>query len=78
MTALLSSNIVQTVLFGAALLGAISGMLGAFAVLRQQSLLGTHLVTPPCRVCALGFLWRAGAIWAVCWRVRFSPARWRH
>ena len=40
---LLSSQIVQLVVVGAALLGALSGILGSFAVLRQQSLLGDTL-----------------------------------
>ncbi|MCC5961210.1 MAG: metal ABC transporter permease [Rhodobacteraceae bacterium] len=60
MTALLSSNIVQTVLFGAALLGAISGMLGAFAVLRQQSLLGDALSHAALPGVCLGFLVAGG------------------
>ncbi|MRH78691.1 iron chelate uptake ABC transporter family permease subunit [Spiribacter sp. C176] len=40
---LLGSQIVQLVVLGAALLGAMSGILGSFAVLRQQSLLGDTL-----------------------------------
>ncbi|WP_439563097.1 metal ABC transporter permease [Roseinatronobacter sp.] len=60
MTALLSSSIVQTVLMGAALLGAISGMLGAFAVLRQQSLLGDALSHAALPGVCLGFLVAGG------------------
>ena len=53
---LLSSHIVRVVLFGAALLGAISGMLGAFAVLRRQSLLGDALAHAALPGVCLGFL----------------------
>ncbi len=53
---LLGSQIVRTVLFGAALLGAISGMLGAFAVLRRQSLLGDALAHAALPGVCLGFL----------------------
>ncbi len=56
MADLLSSAIVQTVLAGAALLGAISGMLGAFAVLRRQSLLGDALAHAALPGVCLGFL----------------------
>ncbi|MBR3369241.1 MAG: metal ABC transporter permease [Rhodobacteraceae bacterium] len=60
MSALLASSIVQTVLVGAALLGAISGMLGAFAVLRQQSLLGDALSHAALPGVCLGFLVAGG------------------
>ena len=53
---LLSSQVVRTVLTGAALLGAISGMLGAFAVLRRQSLLGDALAHAALPGVCLGFL----------------------
>ena len=53
---LFSGGIVQTVLLGAALLGAISGMLGAFAVLRQQSLLGDALAHAALPGVCLGFI----------------------
>ena len=53
---LLSGGIVQTVLIGAALLGAISGMLGAFAVLRRQSLLGDALAHAALPGICLGFM----------------------
>ncbi len=53
---LLGSNLVRTVLLGAALLGAISGMLGAFAVLRRQSLLGDALAHAALPGVCLGFL----------------------
>jgi manganese/zinc/iron transport system permease protein len=51
---------VQTVLIGAALLGAISGMLGAFAVLRRQSLLGDALSHAALPGVCLGFLIAGG------------------
>ena len=57
---LASSAIVQTVLTGAALLGAISGMLGAFAVLRRQSLLGDALSHAALPGVCLGFLIAGG------------------
>lgn len=57
---LLSSGIVQTVLIGAAMLGAISGMLGAFAVLRRQSLLGDALSHAALPGVCLGFLIAGG------------------
>ncbi|ATX65007.1 metal ABC transporter permease [Roseinatronobacter bogoriensis] len=53
---LLSSGIVRTVLMGAAILGAISGMLGAFAVLRRQSLLGDALSHAALPGICLGFI----------------------
>lgn len=53
---LLSSGIVRTVLMGAAILGAISGMLGAFAVLRRQSLLGDALSHAALPGVCLGFI----------------------
>jgi manganese/zinc/iron transport system permease protein len=49
-------GIVGTVLLGAALLGAISGMLGAFAVLRRQSLLGDTLAHAALPGICLGFI----------------------
>ncbi len=58
--ALLSSGIVQTVLIGAAMLGALSGMLGAFAVLRRQSLLGDALSHAALPGVCLGFLVAGG------------------
>lgn len=57
---LASSTIVQTVLAGAVLLGAISGMLGAFAVLRRQSLLGDALSHAALPGVCLGFLIAGG------------------
>lgn len=53
---LLASQIVQRVLLGAALLGAISGILGSFAVLRQQSLLGDTLSHAALPGVCIGFL----------------------
>ena len=53
---LVSSQIVRVVLSGAALLGAIAGMLGAFAVLRRQSLLGDALAHAALPGVCLGFL----------------------
>ncbi len=63
MTALsevLQGGIVQNVLLGAAMLGAISGMLGAFAVLRRQSLLGDTLSHAALPGVCLGFLVAGG------------------
>ena len=60
MGALLSSQIVQTVVLGAALLGLISGALGAFAVLRGQSLLGDAVSHSALPGIALGFLIAGG------------------
>ena len=57
---LLASHIVRTVLAGAALLGAIAGMLGAFAVLRRQSLLGDALAHAALPGVCLGFLIAGG------------------
>ena len=57
---LLSSGIVRTVLTGAAMLGAIAGMLGAFAVLRRQSLLGDALAHAALPGVCLGFLIAGG------------------
>ena len=57
---LFSGTIVLTVLTGAALLGAISGMLGAFAVLRRQSLLGDALSHAALPGVCLGFLIAGG------------------
>ncbi len=53
---LISSQLVRTVVLGAALLGAIAGMLGAFAVLRRQSLLGDALAHAALPGVCLGFL----------------------
>lgn len=60
MTELLSSQIVRTVLLGAVMLGAVSGMLGAFAVLRRQSLLGDALAHAALPGVCLGFLVAGG------------------
>ncbi|TVQ52349.1 MAG: metal ABC transporter permease [Rhodobacteraceae bacterium] len=57
---LLGSHVVRTVLTGAALLGALSGMLGAFAVLRRQSLLGDALSHAALPGVCLGFLIAGG------------------
>ncbi len=57
---LFSSPLVQTVLMGAGLIGAVSGALGVFAVLRRQSLLGdtiSHAALPG--IC-LGYLVAGG------------------
>ena len=53
---LLQSSIVQTVALGAAILGIVSGTLGAFAVLRQQSLLGDTLSHAALPGVCLGFI----------------------
>ncbi|WP_071797859.1 metal ABC transporter permease [Natronohydrobacter thiooxidans] len=60
MGAVLSSQIVQTVLLGAALLGLISGALGAFALLRGQSLLGDTVSHAALPGIVLGFLIAGG------------------
>jgi manganese/zinc/iron transport system permease protein len=60
MVDLLSSGIVQIVLIGAAMLGALSGLLGAFAVLRRQSLLGDALSHAALPGVCLGFLIAGG------------------
>lgn len=53
---LLGAQIVRIVLAGAAMLGAIAGMLGAFALLRRQSLLGDALAHAALPGVCLGFL----------------------
>jgi len=53
---LFQPGIVQTVVLGAVLLGALAGALGAFAVLRQQSLLGDALSHATLPGVCLGFL----------------------
>ena len=54
--ALMSDHTVQTVALGAAILGVISGVLGSFAVLRRQSLLGDALSHAALPGICLGFL----------------------
>lgn len=53
---LLGSHTVQTVLMGAAILGATSGLLGCFALLRRQSLLGDAVAHAALPGICLGFL----------------------
>ncbi len=53
---LLGAQIVRIVLTGAAMLGAIAGMLGAFALLRRQALLGDALAHAALPGVCLGFL----------------------
>ena len=53
---LLSDHTIQNVAIGAMLLGMISGVLGSFAVLRQQSLLGDTLAHAALPGICLGFL----------------------
>ena len=53
---LMQSSIVQTVALGAAILGVVSGVLGTFAVLRRQSLLGDALSHAALPGVCLGFL----------------------
>jgi len=51
MIALLSDYTLQTVMMGALLIGVLSGVLGSFAVLRGQGLLGdtlSHAALPGC------------------------------
>ena len=57
MQALWTSGIVQTVALGAAILGVTGGVLGAFAVLRRQSLMGDTLSHAALPGVCLGFLW---------------------
>lgn len=56
MLALLQDYTIQNVAIGAALLGIISGVLGSFAVLRQQSLLGDTLSHAALPGVCLGFI----------------------
>jgi len=56
MLALLSDYTIQNVVIGAALLGIISGVLGCFAVLRRQSLLGDTLSHAALPGVCLGFI----------------------
>ena len=56
MLALLSDYTIQNVMIGAALLGIVSGVLGSFAVLRRQSLLGDTLSHAALPGICLGFL----------------------
>ncbi len=53
---LLADYTVQTVIMGAVLLGVVSGVLGTFAVLRQQSLMGDVLSHAALPGICLGFL----------------------
>ncbi|MCC5978674.1 MAG: metal ABC transporter permease [Salinarimonas sp.] len=53
---LLQSSIVQTVALGAAILGVVSGVLGCFAVLRRQSLVGDTLSHAALPGVCLGFI----------------------
>lgn len=58
--ALLGDHTIQNVLAGATLLGIISGVLGSFAVIRQQSLLGDTLSHAALPGVCLGFLIAGG------------------
>lgn len=58
--ALLGDHTIQNVLIGASLLGIISGVLGSFAVIRQQSLLGDTLSHAALPGICLGFLIAGG------------------
>jgi manganese/zinc/iron transport system permease protein len=60
LAALLSDYTVQNVVAGAALLGLSSGVLGSFAVLREQSLLGDALAHAALPGVCLGFLVAGG------------------
>lgn len=57
---LLSDYTVQNVIAGAVLLGAVSGLLGSFAVLRQHSLLGDALAHAALPGVCIGFLIAGG------------------
>lgn len=56
MIALLQDHTIQTVAMGAAILGLVSGVLGAFAVLRRQSLMGDALSHAALPGLCLGFI----------------------
>lgn len=56
MLALLTDYTVQNVVLGATLLGLVSGLLGSFAVLRQQSLMGDALAHAALPGVCVGFL----------------------
>jgi manganese/zinc/iron transport system permease protein len=56
LVALMQTHTVQTVALGAAILGVISGVLGSFAVLRRQSLLGDALSHATLPGVCLGFM----------------------
>ncbi len=58
--AALTNYTVQNVLIGAVLLGCVSGLLGTFAVLRQQSLLGDTLAHAALPGVCIGFLIAGG------------------
>lgn len=58
--AALTNYTVQNVVIGAVLLGCVSGMLGTFAVLRQQSLLGDTLAHAALPGVCIGFLIAGG------------------
>lgn len=58
--ATLTDYTVQNVILGAVLLGSVSGLLGSFAVLRQQSLLGDTLAHAALPGVCLGFLAAGG------------------
>lgn len=60
MLALLNDYTIQNVALGAVILGMISGVLGSFAVLRQQSLLGDTLAHAALPGICLGFLIAGG------------------
>lgn len=60
MLELLTDHTIQNVAIGAAILGMISGVLGSFAVLRQQSLLGDTLAHAALPGVCLGFLIAGG------------------
>lgn len=57
MLSFLTDYTLQNVMMGAALIGIISGVLGCFAVLRRQSLLGDTLSHAALPGVCLGFLW---------------------
>jgi len=60
MLELLTDYTIQNVAIGAAILGMVSGVLGSFAVLRQQSLLGDTLAHAALPGVCLGFLVAGG------------------
>ena len=60
LVALLADHTIQNVVIGASLLGLSSGVLGSFAVLRQQSLLGDSLSHAALPGVCLGFILAGG------------------
>lgn len=75
--ALLGDYTLQNVVMGAALLGLVSGVLGCFAVLRKQSLLGDTLSHAALPASASVLSSPGAARWAASSPARCSPVHWR-